>query len=121
MALVPDLIAHLGRRSGVALDAGARANQNVDLRLRGLGGPAYAANAALRRLLPGAIHARLKGAAIRVLSSGRSAAEASGVLDLPEVGAFVAEHYAADAALHAAALADAPRLRRMLAGEADAA
>lgn len=115
MALVPDLIAHLGRRSGVALDPGARANQNVDLKVRALGGPAYAVNAALRRVLPETVHGRLKGAAIRLLSSGRSAAEASGVLDLPEVAAFVAEHYARDTELYRAAQADAPRLRRALA------
>jgi hypothetical protein len=119
MELVPDLIAHLGRRSGVALDAGARANQNVDLKVRALGGPAYALNGALRRVLPAGLHGRIKGAALRLLSSGRSAAEASGVLDLPEIRAFVAERYDRDARLHAAARAERPALRRMLAGEED--
>ncbi|UWQ23177.1 sulfotransferase family protein [Jannaschia sp. W003] len=118
MELVPDLIDHLARRSGVALDPGARANQNVDLKVRALGGPAYAINSMLRRMLPERMHARVKAAAIGMLSSGRSAADASGVLDLPEVRDFVDQHYAADVALHAAARAETPALKAMLSADA---
>jgi hypothetical protein len=113
--LVPDLISYLGRRCGVALDVGARHNQNVDLRLNKLGGPAFAVNSVLRRTLPTALHGRIKGAALRLLATGKSAAETSGLLDLPEIRDFVAEHYARDAALHAEAQATIPALRRALA------
>jgi hypothetical protein len=116
MELVPDLIAHLGRRSGVSLDAGARANQNVDLKIRALGGPAYAVNGMLRRVLPERLHARVKAAALGLLSSGRSAADASGVLDMPEVRAFVAEHYIRDTVLHTDALKNIPGIQAILAG-----
>jgi hypothetical protein len=115
LELVPDLISYFSRLSGVPLDGGVRANQNVDLKVKALTGPAFAVNAALRRGLPQGAHARIKGAALRMLSSGRSAAESSGLLDLPEIREFVASHYARDAELYAAARADAPRLKRALA------
>ena len=98
--LVADFIGHMSRRTGTSMETGTRSNQNVELRYKGLGGLAYRVNGALRRVLPLDLHARIKDTALRVLSAKTSAAEASGVLDLPEVQAFVARHYAADQAIY---------------------
>jgi Sulfotransferase family len=116
LALVPDFIAYLSARTGTPMDAGMRANQNVTLRVKGLGRAAYALNGVLRRSLPSGLHARIKDGALRLLARpGRSGAEEAGVLDLPEVRAFVAEHYAEDIALVAEVTRQAPALRAALA------
>ena len=54
----------------------------------------------LRRNLPLDVHARIKNGALRLLSAKKSAAEASGILDMDEVRAFVETHYAEDARIH---------------------
>lgn len=114
LPLVPDLIAHLGRITGTPMEAGTRSNQNVELRFKAIGGLAYRVNDILRRTLPLDIHARIKDGALRLLSARTSAAEASGILDMPEVRAFVERHYAADAEIHRKAMAGAETLRRDL-------
>lgn len=121
LGLVPDFIAHLSRRTGMAMDTGARANQNVDLRFKGLGQLPFQINAFLRARLPRGLHARIKGAALGVLASKNSAARESGLLDLPEIRDFVAEHYAEDIALYRAALEDRLRLRAWLQAAPEAA
>jgi hypothetical protein len=101
LALVPEFIGYLSRRTGVAMEPEARANQNVYLKVKGaLGRYAYKVNDVLRRNLPVGLHTRIKDGALRVLSSQRSAAEAACILKLPEVVDFVTEHYADDIRLH---------------------
>jgi hypothetical protein len=105
--MVPDFIGYLSRRTGTAMETGVRANQNVDLKVKGrLGQMAYQVNGAMRRVLPRGLHDRIKDAALRVLAGKTSAAQSSGLLDLPEVKAFVSEHYAADIALYRQVVAD---------------
>lgn len=94
--LVPDLLGYLSRRTGMEFDTGRRSNQNVELRYKGLGNLAYRANDILRRRLPAGLHEGIKRQALKVLAGKGSAAEASGILELPEVRAFVAEHYRED-------------------------
>lgn len=100
MSLVPDFIGHLGRITGTNLETGTRSNQNVELRFKRIGGLAYRVNDMLRRNLPLDVHARIKNGALRLLSAKKSAAEASGILDMDEVRAFVETHYAEDARIH---------------------
>ncbi|MEJ6396208.1 hypothetical protein V8J82_23340 [Gymnodinialimonas sp. 2305UL16-5] len=101
--LVPDFIGYISRRTGVPMETEARANQNVDLRVKGgFGTLAYKVNDRLRSVLPVNVHTRLKDTALRVLATKKSAAEASGLLDMPELRAFVQDHYARDAAIYAA-------------------
>lgn len=101
--LVAEFIAHLSRRTGVPMETDARANQNVDLKVKGpLGAAAFRVNGILRSVLPRSVHTRIKDAALGVLSTRQSAADASGVLNLPEVRSFVARHYGGDLALFAA-------------------
>lgn len=102
---VDRLLDDLGRRMGRTLDPELRANQNVSLRVKALGGLAYRVNDLLFRHAPPRLHAAVKGAALRVLARKEDAATESGMLDWPEVRAFVAEHYAADFALYRDALA----------------
>lgn len=109
--LVPDLIAHLGRITGTPMEAGTRSNQNVELRFKKIGGVAYRVNDILRRVLPLDIHARIKDSALRVLSAKKNAAEASGILELPEVRAFVERHYAEDGRIYREVMAGADRLK----------
>jgi len=98
--MVPEFIAYLARRTGTEMETEVRANQNVELRVKGgLGKIAYGVNSALRTVLPGDLHGRIKDRALKVLAKDQSAAQASGVLDIPDVRAFVAEHYAEDTAL----------------------
>jgi hypothetical protein len=107
MDMVAALIGYFSRRTDTPMDEGRRSNQNVELRVKGgLGQVAYKANAALRRALPAGLHGRVKRAGLALLATKKTAAEASGLLDLPEIRAFVAEHYAADARLHAAVEAE---------------
>ena len=98
--LVADFLGFISQRTNVPLDTGARANQNVDLRFKWLGNIAYRVNGVLWKVLPKDAHARIKDAALRILANpGKNAANTSGVLDLPEVRDFVAEHYRGDQAL----------------------
>jgi hypothetical protein len=61
LALVPEFIGYLSRRTGVAMEPEARANQNVDLKVKGaLGRYAYKVNDVLRRNLPVGLHTRIK-------------------------------------------------------------
>lgn len=111
LEMVSDFIGYLSRRTGTPMETGARANQNVDLKVKGrLGKIAFGVNDALRRRLPGPLHALLKDTALKVLATRKSAAEVSGVLKIPEVRDFVAEYYARDTELHNAALRDGPAL-----------
>lgn len=114
MSLVPDFIAHIGRITDTPMEAGTRSNQNVELRFKRLGGIAYRVNDLLRRMLPLDLHARIKDGALRVLSARKSAAEASGVLDMPEVRAFVERHYAEDARIYREVMSGADSLRTAL-------
>ena len=52
--------------------------------------------------------------ALRLLSAKKSAAEASGILDMPEVRAFVERHYAEDARIHRAVTARSETLKAAL-------
>jgi hypothetical protein len=104
------LIAYLSKKTGTPMDAGRRSNQNVDLRAKWVGPVAFRVNGFLRRRLPLGLHSRLKDMALGVLASKRSAAETSGILDMPEVRAFVADAYACDAELYDRARAEAPAL-----------
>jgi hypothetical protein len=114
--LVPDFIGYLSRRTGVPMETGARANQNVDLRVKGpVGKLAFGVNHVLRATLPRGLHARIKDGALKVLSTKRSAAEAAGVLDLPELRDFVADHYAGDIRLYEAVMARHAEIREGLA------
>jgi len=111
LELVPDFIGYLSRRTGVPMETETRANQNVDLKIKGqVGELAFRANHLLWTVLPAGAHARIKNMALRVLSSERSAAEAVGVLDLPEVHGFVTEYYAHDMALYEALKAEQARI-----------
>jgi hypothetical protein len=117
LELVPEFIGYLSRRTGVPMQTGARANQNVDLRVKGpLGKLAFGVNHALRATLPRGLHARIKDGALRVLSTKRSAAEAAGVLDLPEVRDFVTAQYAGDIRLYDGVMARRDAIRDGLAG-----
>jgi hypothetical protein len=110
--LVPEFIGYLSRRTGVPMETGARANQNVDLRVKGaVGKLAFGVNNVLRATLPRGLHSRIKDGALKVLSTKRSAAEAAGVLDLPEVRDFVAEHYVGDIALYESVMARHDEIR----------
>ena len=95
--LLPEFIGYLSRRTGVPMETEVRANQNVDLKVKGpVAKLAFGVNHVLRATLPQRLHARIKEATLKVLSTKHSAAETSGVLDLPDVKAFVAEYYSAD-------------------------
>lgn len=111
---VPDFIAHVGRVTDTPMEAATRSNQNVELRFKRIGGVAYRVNDMLRRSLPLDFHARIKNGALRILSAKKSAAEASGILDMPEVREFVATHYAEDARIHRDAVAGIEDLRGKL-------
>jgi hypothetical protein len=98
------------------MQTGARANRNVDLRLKGpLGRLAVQANHVLWKTLPRSVHRSVRDAALKVLSTRKSAAETAGVLDLPEVRDFVAEHYAGDIRLYRAVAARRDEIRAGLA------
>lgn len=107
---VGDFIAHLAVKTGAPMDPERRSNQNVDLRAKWLGPAAFKVNDFLRRRLPQQWHARIKDAAVGLLATQKSAAETSGILDLPEVRDFVAETYKADFALYQMAQKEAPDL-----------
>lgn len=109
--LAADLLGYFSRRTGVALDQGRRSNQNVEMRFKGLGNMAYRANAALRKSLPSGLHSRIKTAALKVLATKDSAAEASGILDIPDVRDFVAEHYRQDAEIYRTVAQERERLK----------
>lgn len=99
--LVPDFIAYLSRRTGTEMEPEARANQNVDLKVKGrLGALAFRANHLLWTMLPAGLHREIKTAALRVLSTDQSAAEAGGIQNLSEVRDFVTEYYAEDIRLY---------------------
>ena len=113
--LVPNFIGYLSRRTGVPMETEARANQNVDLKVKGpVGKLAFHTNHLLRTVLPRDTHGWIKDRALRVLSTKRSAAEVSGVLDLPEVQDFVTEHYTRDAAIYADVVAGRDALETAL-------
>jgi hypothetical protein len=107
---VGDFIAYLAVKTGAPMDPERRSNQNVDLRAKWLGPAAFKVNDFLRRRLPQQWHARIKDAAVGLLATQKSAAETSGILDLPEVRDFVAETYKADFALYQIAQKEAPDL-----------
>jgi hypothetical protein len=114
--LVPDFIGYLSRRTGVSMETGARANQNVDLRVKGpVGKLAFGVNHVLRATLPRGLHAWIKDGALKVLSTKRSAAEATGILDLPELRDFVAAQYAGDIRLYESVMARHAEIRGGLA------
>jgi hypothetical protein len=99
--MVPDFIGYLSRRTGTPMETGVRANQNVDLKVKGrLGQMAYRINGAMRKVLPRGLHDRIKDTALSVLSTKQSAAQASGLLDLAEVKDFVQTHYAQDVKIY---------------------
>lgn len=107
---VANFIAYLAKKTGSSMDTERRSNQNIDLRMKWVGPIAFRANAFLRNALPQGVHARIKDTALTVLASKKSAAETSGILDLPEVHDFVTNIYAGDNALYARAQAEAPTL-----------
>lgn len=107
---VSAFIAYLSHKTGTPMDTERRSNQNVDLRAKWLGPLAFQVNGFLRARLPLGLHARIKDMALGVLASPGSAAETSGLLEMLEVQAFVAEHYAEDLALYQQAQAEAPDL-----------
>lgn len=110
--LVPDFIGYLSRRTGTPMEAGARANQNVDLKVKGpVGKFAFGVNHVLRTTLPPGLHARIKDGALRLISTKRSAAEAAGILDMPEVQNFVAEYYVDDVRLYESVVAHRQEIR----------
>jgi hypothetical protein len=111
IALVPDLLDYFAHRTGVALDRDRRSNQNVELRFKRLGGLAYAANRTVRAILPAALHTRIKARALGLIAKKQTAAEASGILDLPEVQDFVTAHYAHDQQVFAAVMAQKDSLQ----------
>ncbi|MBU2958921.1 sulfotransferase family 2 domain-containing protein [Paracoccus sp. 1_MG-2023] len=114
MELVPDFIAHVSRITDTPMEAATRSNQNVELRFKRFGGMAYRVNDVLRRSLPLDMHAKIKDGALRLLSAKKSAAEASGILEMDEVRDFVRTHYAEDARIHHEVKADTDRLRAAL-------
>lgn len=114
MELVPDFIAHIGRITETAMESGTRSNQNVELRFKRVGGLAYRVNDVLRRSLPLDVHARIKNMSLRLLSAKKSAAEASGILQMEEVRSFVETHYAQDAQIHREVIAGAAALKAAL-------
>ncbi len=107
---VGDFIAYLAVKTGAPMDPERRSNQNVDLRAKWLGPAAFRVNDVLRRHLPQHWHARIKDAAVGLLATQKSAAETSGILDLPEVRDFVAEAYVVDFDLCRRAQEEAPDL-----------
>lgn len=102
---VDQLLEEIGARVGRRLDLRMRANQNVSLRYKSIGGIAYRVNDLLFRYAPGGLHKTIKQAALPFLARKQDAAAESGLLDLPEVCAFVSEHYAADDEIYREALA----------------
>lgn len=110
LGMVPDFIRYMSQSTGVPLAPETRSNQNIDLRYKGLGPLAFRINAFLRRSLPLDLHAKIKDTAVKFLAKPGSAAQSSGVLDLPEVQDFVAEYYKDDLSLYKTALAEQPAL-----------
>jgi len=102
---VDQLLEEIGARVGQQLDPQMRANQNVSLRYKSIGGIAYRINDLLFRYAPKGLHETVKKAALPVLAKKKDAASESGILDLPEVRAFVADHYAIDSEIYRDALA----------------
>lgn len=117
VSLVPNLINYLGRRTNTKLEAEARANQNVELRFKGIGKSAYGINTFLRERLPTGIHSRIKTSVLKVIASKRSAAEANGILDMPEVQDFVATHYKWDDEIYESVMDDKLALKTALNGD----
>jgi hypothetical protein len=115
ISLVPQILDHFSARCGVKLDRERRSNQNVELRVKGLGNLAFAVNRTARKLLPAQAHTRLKAAALSLIAQKKTAAEASGILDLPEVRDFVSRHYARDLEIFRRAESQIPALRAGLA------
>ena len=105
LELVSAFIAYMAKRTGTFMDTGMRANQNVDLRYKRLGGLAYRVNGFLRARLPLGLHTSIRRAALMLLASKQDAASASGVLEMPEVRAFVDEHYSRDKAIYRTVMA----------------
>lgn len=114
-------IDYLSVVTGTPMDRDRRSNQNVDLRAKWLGPVAFRVNDALRRTLPLGVHGRIKNAALGVLATKKSAAESSGLLDMPEVREAVADLYADDMALYETARIEAPALKAGFAAGVDPA
>lgn len=114
MELVAAFLDHLGQRTGTPLETETRANQNVDLRFKSLGGPAYWLNDLLRRSLPTDLHSRIKDTGLKLLATRKNPAQSSGILDLPELRDFVATYYAEDQAIYDRVSAGAADLEREL-------
>lgn len=91
-----DLLGTIATKTSTKINEDARSNQNVDLKVKSLGNLAYKTNDVLRRLLPDSLHAPIKNTATKLLAKKGSAAESTGLLDMPEVKEFVAEFYAED-------------------------
>lgn len=104
-------VSYLSALTGTPMDPDRRSNQNVDLKAKWLGPVAFKVNDALRRALPLGVHDWIKSAALSVLASKTSAAETSGVLEMPEVQMAVEELYARDTELYQLARAETPALR----------
>lgn len=109
--LVGDFISYLSAKTNTPMISDTKSNQNVDLKHKWLGPVAFKVNGFLRERLPQGLHTRLKDVGVGLLASKKSAAEASGILDLPEVRQFVAETYAKDAEIYAKAQADKDALQ----------
>lgn len=114
MALVPDFIAYIGRITNTPMESSTRSNQNVELRFKKIGSLAYRVNDMLRRTLPLDLHGRIKDSALRLLSAQKSAAEASGILEMPEVRLFVERQYAEDTQIYCQVMDRSASLRAAL-------
>lgn len=114
IALVPELLDYFSQRTGVALDRARRSNQNVELRFKRIGGLAYKVNSLARQMLPTGLHSKIKGAALKLIAKKGTAADASGILDMPEVRDFVAKHYARDQQVYDTAAGQLEDLRGQL-------
>lgn len=108
VSLVPQLLDYYSRRIGVVLDRDRYSNQNAKLRYKKLGKIAYAMNSYVRSRLPPEMHARIKSMVLRLIAKPTNAAQASGVLDMPEIRAFVQDKYAGDIDIYARVMQQEP-------------
>ena len=93
---VDQLVLAISEKIGESLDQNMRANQNVSLRYKPIGGLAYKINDLLFRHAPSGLHKVIKRAVLPVLTKNNNAATESGILDLPEVKSFVKAYYGVD-------------------------
>lgn len=100
---VAALMADIGARTGQVIRPDARSNQKVAFRTPMLKAPVLAVNALLRQILPVGVHTALKETGKGLLGRKGKGAVWAKTLDAPDIRAFVADHYRADAALVAQA------------------